>query len=166
MYYWTWSLYFSWSICFLRWPFKPKLSISQCGFCSLSYSSEQIWSTETVSCFLISTLKIIDQQSSASSFYHFSGGISFFLTFLFHNCLDLSPGRDCVFFPKFLLHQVSRMSNFLIAVINIGFQVWREKNILKPAPGKRRCNCRNEVYHKQIGPGMFQQMTEQVCVLV
>ncbi|XWS46573.1 hypothetical protein CRYUN_Cryun14cG0079600 [Craigia yunnanensis] len=41
--------------------------------------------------------------------------------------------------------------------------VWREKNILKPAPGKRRCNCRNEVYHRQIGPGMFQQMTEQVC---
>lgn len=58
------------------------------------------------------------------------------------------------------------MANFLIAVMNIGFQVWREKNILKPAPGKRRCNCRNEVYHKQIGPGMFQQMTEQVRVLV
>lgn len=37
------------------------------------------------------------------------------------------------------------------------------KNVIKPAPGKRRCNCRNEVYHKQIGPGMFQQMTEQVC---
>ncbi|KAK8997698.1 hypothetical protein V6N11_012243 [Hibiscus sabdariffa] len=42
-------------------------------------------------------------------------------------------------------------------------KVWREKNILKPAPGRRRCNCRNEVYHRQIGPGMFQQMTEQVC---
>ncbi|KAM5576051.1 dnaJ protein ERDJ3B [Rosa sericea] len=42
-------------------------------------------------------------------------------------------------------------------------QVWREKNVIKPAPGKRRCNCRNEVYHRQIGPGMFQQMTEQVC---
>lgn len=42
-------------------------------------------------------------------------------------------------------------------------KVWREKNILKPAPGKRKCNCRNEVYHRQIGPGMFQQMTEQVC---
>ncbi|KDO87054.1 hypothetical protein CISIN_1g0191621mg, partial [Citrus sinensis] len=40
-------------------------------------------------------------------------------------------------------------------------KVWREKNVIKPAPGKRRCNCRNEVYHKQIGPGMFQQMTEQ-----
>ncbi|TYI69351.1 hypothetical protein E1A91_D08G149200v1 [Gossypium mustelinum] len=42
-------------------------------------------------------------------------------------------------------------------------KVWREKNILKPAPGKRPCKCRNEVYHRQIGPGMFQQMTEQVC---
>lgn len=42
-------------------------------------------------------------------------------------------------------------------------KVWREKNILKPAPGKRKCNCRNEVYHRQIAPGMFQQMTEQVC---
>ncbi|KAI9098923.1 hypothetical protein K1719_024690 [Acacia pycnantha] len=42
-------------------------------------------------------------------------------------------------------------------------KVWREKNVVKAAPGKRRCNCRNEVYHKQIGPGMFQQMTEQVC---
>ncbi|KDO45038.1 hypothetical protein CISIN_1g039840mg [Citrus sinensis] len=44
-----------------------------------------------------------------------------------------------------------------------GDDVWREKNVIKPAPGKRSCNCRNEVYHKQIGPGMFQQMTEQVC---
>ncbi|CAM0957657.1 unnamed protein product [Alopecurus aequalis] len=42
-------------------------------------------------------------------------------------------------------------------------KVWREKNIIKPAPGKRQCNCRNEVYHRQIGPGMYQQMTEQVC---
>ncbi|KAG9157210.1 hypothetical protein Leryth_004880 [Lithospermum erythrorhizon] len=42
-------------------------------------------------------------------------------------------------------------------------KVWRDKNVIKPAPGKRRCNCRNEVYHRQIGPGMFQQMTEQVC---
>ncbi|MFS7901621.1 putative DnaJ domain, Chaperone J-domain superfamily [Helianthus anomalus] len=42
-------------------------------------------------------------------------------------------------------------------------KIWREKNILKPAPGKRRCNCRNEVYHRQVGHGMFQQMTEEVC---
>ncbi|XP_074563500.1 dnaJ protein ERDJ3B-like [Curcuma longa] len=42
-------------------------------------------------------------------------------------------------------------------------KVWREKNVIKPAPGKRRCNCKNEVYHRQIAPGMFQQMTELVC---
>lgn len=42
-------------------------------------------------------------------------------------------------------------------------KVWREKNVIKPAPGKRDCNCRTEVYHRQIGPGMFQQMSEQVC---
>ncbi|XP_076931849.1 dnaJ protein ERDJ3B-like [Bidens hawaiensis] len=41
--------------------------------------------------------------------------------------------------------------------------IWREKNIIKRAPGKRRCNCRNEVYHRQVGLGMFQQMTEEVC---
>lgn len=42
-------------------------------------------------------------------------------------------------------------------------KIWREKNVLKPAPGKRNCNCRNEVFHKQIGPGMFQQFSQQVC---
>lgn len=42
-------------------------------------------------------------------------------------------------------------------------KIWREKNVLKPAPGKRDCNCKNEVSHKQIGPGMFQQFTQQVC---
>ena len=47
----------------------------------------------------------------------------------------------------------------VIALVVIGKE---EKIVLKPASGKRRCNCRNEVYHKQIGPGMFQQMTEQV----
>ncbi|XP_021770124.1 dnaJ protein ERDJ3B-like [Chenopodium quinoa] len=42
-------------------------------------------------------------------------------------------------------------------------KVWRDKNVIKPASGKRDCNCRNEVYHRQIGPGMYQQITEQVC---
>ncbi|CAM6084013.1 unnamed protein product [Calypogeia fissa] len=40
---------------------------------------------------------------------------------------------------------------------------WREKNVLKPAAGKRQCRCKNRVAHKQIGPGMFQQYTQQVC---
>ncbi|KAG6487010.1 hypothetical protein ZIOFF_055591 [Zingiber officinale] len=44
-------------------------------------------------------------------------------------------------------------------------KIWREKNVIKSAPGKRRCNCKNEVYHKQIAPGMFQQMTELVMLV-
>ncbi|XP_062208422.1 dnaJ protein ERDJ3B-like [Phragmites australis] len=42
-------------------------------------------------------------------------------------------------------------------------KVWRERNVMKPAPGKRRCNCRNEVRQREIAPGMFYQMNEQVC---
>nr|GEV29997.1 DnaJ protein ERDJ3B-like [Tanacetum cinerariifolium] len=42
-------------------------------------------------------------------------------------------------------------------------KVWRDKNVLKPVPGKRSCNCRNEVYHKPIGRGMYQMFTQRVC---
>lgn len=34
---------------------------------------------------------------------------------------------------------------------------------LAPAPGKRRCNCRQRVVTRQIGPGMYQQYTEDEC---
>lgn len=40
---------------------------------------------------------------------------------------------------------------------------WRDKNIVRPAPGKRKCNCKNKMVTKQIGPGMYQQFTQQVC---
>ncbi|KAJ7535489.1 hypothetical protein O6H91_12G036100 [Diphasiastrum complanatum] len=43
------------------------------------------------------------------------------------------------------------------------YNIWREKNVLKPASGKRQCNCKNEMFHRQIGPGMFQQYSQQVC---
>ena len=33
----------------------------------------------------------------------------------------------------------------------------------KPAPGKRKCNCKNKVVTRQLGPGMFQQFTQQEC---
>lgn len=41
-------------------------------------------------------------------------------------------------------------------------QVIRDKNVLKPAPGTRKCNCRQKVVTHQIGPGMYQQYTTQV----
>lgn len=43
------------------------------------------------------------------------------------------------------------------------FNVVRDKGVLRPAPGKRKCNCRAHVRTRQIGPGMYQQFTEEVC---
>eukprot|EP00244_Chara_vulgaris_P014916 TRINITY_DN970_c0_g1_i2.p1 TRINITY_DN970_c0_g1~~TRINITY_DN970_c0_g1_i2.p1 ORF type:complete len:335 (-),score=66.84 TRINITY_DN970_c0_g1_i2:30-1034(-) len=43
------------------------------------------------------------------------------------------------------------------------FKMYRDKNVIKPAPGKRKCNCKNKMVTRQIGPGMYQQFTQQVC---
>ena len=43
------------------------------------------------------------------------------------------------------------------------FTVVRDKGVLTPAPGKRKCNCRAHMRTRQIGPGMYQQFTEEVC---
>eukprot|EP00897_Mesotaenium_endlicherianum_P006208 jgi/Mesen1/5615/ME000282S04760 len=48
---------------------------------------------------------------------------------------------------------------YMGATINIV----RDKNVVKPAPGKRKCNCKNKMVTKQIGPGMYQQFAQQVC---
>lgn len=39
----------------------------------------------------------------------------------------------------------------------------RDKGHYVPAPGKRKCRCKNRVVTRQLGPGMFQQYTDQVC---
>lgn len=43
------------------------------------------------------------------------------------------------------------------------FTVKRDKNVIRPAPGKRECNCKQKVVTKSIGPGMFQQYTKREC---
>lgn len=43
------------------------------------------------------------------------------------------------------------------------FKLIRDKNVVKPAPGTRKCNCKQKVVTQQIGPGMYQQYTTQVC---
>ncbi|KAL6782477.1 hypothetical protein ACKKBG_A06930 [Auxenochlorella protothecoides x Auxenochlorella symbiontica] len=43
------------------------------------------------------------------------------------------------------------------------FKVVRDKGVLKPASGTRKCNCKNRVVTNQVGPGMYQQYTTQVC---
>lgn len=43
------------------------------------------------------------------------------------------------------------------------FKVVRDKNVIKPAKGTRKCNCKQKMTTKQIGPGMFQQFAVQEC---
>lgn len=42
-------------------------------------------------------------------------------------------------------------------------QITRDKNVIKPAKGKRQCNCRNKVVTRQLGPGMIQRFATQEC---
>lgn len=42
-------------------------------------------------------------------------------------------------------------------------QVTRDRNVIKPAKGKRQCNCKMKMVTKQLGPGMFQQFQTQEC---
>lgn len=42
-------------------------------------------------------------------------------------------------------------------------QVVRNKPVAKEAPGKRKCNCRQEMRTTQLGPGRFQMSQEVVC---
>ena len=41
--------------------------------------------------------------------------------------------------------------------------VARDKNVIVPAKGKRKCNCKQRMVTKQIGPGMFQQYAKEEC---
>jgi len=42
-------------------------------------------------------------------------------------------------------------------------RVARDKNVIVPSKGKRKCNCKQRMVTKQIGPGMFQQYAKEEC---
>ena len=42
-------------------------------------------------------------------------------------------------------------------------KVIRDKDVLKPAKGTRKCNCRQKMVTRQVGPGMFQQYAQNEC---
>jgi DnaJ family protein B protein 11 len=42
-------------------------------------------------------------------------------------------------------------------------RVARDKNVIVPAKGKRKCGCKQRMVTKQIGPGMFQQYAKEEC---
>ncbi|KAJ8283021.1 hypothetical protein COCON_G00055400 [Conger conger] len=53
---------------------------------------------------------------------------------------------------------------FMFEVYSGNFvEVVRNKPIAKEAPGKRKCNCRQEMRTTQLGPGRFQMTQEVVC---
>lgn len=43
------------------------------------------------------------------------------------------------------------------------FKIMRDRAVIKPAPGTRKCNCKQKMVTRQLGPGMFQQYATQVC---
>lgn len=42
-------------------------------------------------------------------------------------------------------------------------ELTRNKPVMKPAKGTRKCNCRQEMVTRQMGPGRFQMTQQQVC---
>ncbi|CAD7085823.1 unnamed protein product [Hermetia illucens] len=42
-------------------------------------------------------------------------------------------------------------------------EITRNKPVLKPAPGTRKCNCRQEMVTRNLGPGRFQMIQQTVC---
>lgn len=42
-------------------------------------------------------------------------------------------------------------------------EIVRNKPVLKPAAGTRKCNCRQEMVTRNLGPGRFQMMQQLVC---
>lgn len=42
-------------------------------------------------------------------------------------------------------------------------EITRNKPVKKPAKGTRKCNCRQEMITKTLGPGRFQMMQQTVC---
>uniref|UniRef100_A0A1B6KZU8 J domain-containing protein n=1 Tax=Graphocephala atropunctata TaxID=36148 RepID=A0A1B6KZU8_9HEMI len=42
-------------------------------------------------------------------------------------------------------------------------EITRNKPVMRPAKGTRKCNCRQEMTTRQMGPGRFQMMQHTVC---
>ena len=42
-------------------------------------------------------------------------------------------------------------------------ELTHNKPVMKPAHGTRKCNCRQEMVTRSLGPGRFQMTQQQVC---
>ncbi|ACO68904.1 predicted protein [Micromonas commoda] len=55
--------------------------------------------------------------------------------------------------------EVSLKDLYLGQLLRLG----RDKNVIKPAKGVRKCTCKQHMVTRQVGPGMFQQLAKEVC---
>ncbi|XP_078407911.1 dnaJ homolog subfamily B member 11 [Cetorhinus maximus] len=95
------------------------------------------------------------QGSHDDIFSHFFGDFGF----MFgggprHQDRNIPRGSDIVVDLEVTLEEVYS-GNFV--------EVVRNKPVAKQAPGKRKCNCRQEMRTTQLGPGRFQMTQEMVC---
>jgi len=67
---------------------------------------------------------------------------------------DIPKGADVVMDLYVTLEELY-VGNFV--------EITRNKPVLKPAKGTRKCNCRQEMVTRQMGPGRFQMTQQTVC---
>lgn len=63
----------------------------------------------------------------------------------------------------FLKGSVLGYKNKINLANNFFLQITRNKPVIKPASGTRKCNCRQEMVTRNLGPGRFQMMQQTVC---
>nr|CAG4646339.1 EOG090X07WF [Macrothrix elegans] len=67
---------------------------------------------------------------------------------------DISKGADIVM-DLFVTLEELYSGNFV--------EITHNKPVLKPAKGTRKCNCRQEMVTRQLGPGRFQMTQQTIC---
>lgn len=95
---------------------------------------------------------MMDNSDPFASFFgdfgfHFGGGEQ-------HGNHDIPRGANVVMDLMVSLEELYT-GNFV--------EITRNKPVLKPAKGTRKCNCRQEMVTRNLGPGRFQMIQQTVC---
>uniref|UniRef100_A0A8C5VRD6 DnaJ homolog subfamily B member 11 n=1 Tax=Microcebus murinus TaxID=30608 RepID=A0A8C5VRD6_MICMU len=100
-------------------------------------------------------LKDAHQSSHGDIFSHFFGDFGYmFRGTPCQQDRNILRGSDIIVDLEVTLEEVYA-GNFV--------EVVRNKPVARQAPGKRKCNCRQEMQTTQLGPGRFQMTQEVVC---
>tara|TARA_B110000305_G_C19443959_1_gene643623 strand:+ start:371 stop:1468 length:1098 start_codon:yes stop_codon:yes gene_type:complete len=91
-----------------------------------------------------------------------SGSQDIFSTFFGGNFGSFGAGREAETLkgdPIGIDLEVSLKDLYLGQILRLG----RDKSVVKPAKGVRKCNCKQHMVTRQVGPGMFQQYAKEEC---